>query len=238
VPTVDRGPLVTSAESAASEVSADQIARLVEIEQQAGSLREALQSDAAAALLSGFNLGIQRAQSSAWRIDRQGGIAITSKLSVAITSRLEAVTLVKPAEGTYGLSSANSPIVVTVENGLSQPITVRVAVTAAPGVIGFKADPLLETIPANARKTIQVHTHSERLGQFKAIATLSTPDGQALGNPIQLSLRATALGGITKTITILAACVLALALLRRVVRRIRHRSQPPREVTDPRMVHQ
>lgn len=220
---VDRGSLQTSAESEASEVSADQIDRLTQIGQQVGSLRDALQSNAAAALLGGFNAGIQRAESSAWRHDRIAGIALTDELDNGIAGRLDSVSLVKPAEGTYGLSSSNSPIVVTVENRLSQPVTVRVLLTGASGVIGFRADPVVETIPANGRKTLQIATHSERLGRFKAVATLTTPDGQQLGLPIELSLRATALGGITRTITIVAAAVLLLALLRRLIRRFRHR---------------
>lgn len=225
---VDRGSLQTAAESAATEVSADQIARLSDIGRQVGSLRDALQSNAAAALLGGFSAGIQRAESSAWRHDRNGGTTITDSLASAIAGRLNSVYLVRPAEGTYGLSSSNSPIVVTVENMLSQPVTVRVSLAGATGVIGFRADQLVETIPANGRKTLQIATHSERVGQFKAIATLTTPDGQQLGTPIELTLRATALGGITRTITIVAACVLALALLRRIVRRIRHRPSGPR----------
>ena len=219
---VDRGSLQTSAESEASEVSADQIARLTQIGQQVGSLRDALQSNAAAALLGGFNAGIQRAESSAWRHDRNAGTALTDELDNGIGTRLNSVSLVKPAEGTYGLSSSNSPIVVTVENRLSQPVTVRVWLTGAAGVIGFRADPVMETIPANGRKTLQIATHSERLGQFKAVANLTTPDGQQLGTPIQLNLRATALGGITRTITIVAAAILVLALIRRLIRRFRH----------------
>jgi hypothetical protein len=198
------------------------MSRLVQIESQVRSMREALQSNAAAALLGGFSSGIQRAQSSAWRSDRLRGQTITDELSAAISSRLASVSLVKPAGGTYGLSSSNSPIVVTVENKLSQDVTVEVSVRGVTGVIGFRAEPVQETIPAQGRKTIQVQTHTERVGQFKAIAELTTPDGQALGTPIQLNLRATALGGITKTITIVAASVLVLALLRRVVLRIRH----------------
>ncbi|MDQ1730141.1 MAG: hypothetical protein QOK10_300 [Pseudonocardiales bacterium] len=219
---VDRGPLQTGAESPSAEVSATQMSRLVQIESQVRSMREALQSNAAAALLGGFSSGIQRAQSSAWRSDRLRGQTITDELSAAISSRLASVSLVKPAGGTYGLSSSNSPIVVTVENKLSQDVTVEVSVRGVTGVIGFRAEPVQETIPAQGRKTIQVQTHTERVGQFKAIAELTTPDGQALGTPIQLNLRATALGGITKTITIVAASVLVLALLRRVVLRIRH----------------
>ena len=46
-------------------------------------------------------------------------------------------------------------------------------------------------------------------------------DGQQLGQTIELSLRSTSLGGITKVITIVAAAVLIAALLRRAIKRIR-----------------
>jgi hypothetical protein len=92
-------------------------------------------------------------------------------------------------------------------------------------VIGFQAASQPETIPANSRKTVSIATHVERLGQFKVTATLTTPGGQQLGQAVQLSLRSTALGSITKVITIVAASVLVLALLRRFVRRYRHRNR-------------
>jgi hypothetical protein len=224
---IDRGPLQTGAESAGNEVSASQMSQIVQITGEVASLREALNSDAALALLGGFKTGLARAQSSAWRINRLDGATLTNQLSAAINSRLASVSLVKPAEGIYGLSSANSPIVVTVVNHLSQDVSVRVDITPAAGVIGFQAASQPETIPANSRKTISIPTHVERLGQFKVTARLSTPGGQQLGETVQLSLRSTALGSITKIITIVAASVLILALLRRFVRRFRHHRRVP-----------
>ena len=228
---VDRGPLQTSAESPDTEVSAAQMAQVVQITGQVAALRDALNSDAALALLGGFKAGLQRAQSSAWRSNREQGAAVTNVLSSAIDARLASVSLVRPAEGTYGLSSSNSPIVVTVVNNLSQDVSVRVDLTPAPGVIGFQAASQPETITANSRKTISIPTHVERLGQFKVTAKLTTPGGQQLGDTVQLSLRSTALGSITKVITIAAASVLVLALLRRFFRLYRHRNRLPPVVT-------
>ncbi|MDQ1751527.1 MAG: hypothetical protein QOE71_2583 [Pseudonocardiales bacterium] len=220
---IDRGPLQTGAESASAELSPDLTARLVQVAQKVASLRDALNSNASAQLLGGFNLGLKRGQSSAWRTDRAAGVAFGQDLSNNISGLLNSVSLVKPSDGTYGLSSSRAPVVVTVVNRLDQNVTVRVAVSAVAGVIGFDAAPQTDTIPANGRKQIQLPTHVERLGQFKVTATLTTPDGQQLGEPVQLTLRATALGGITRTITIVAGTVLVLALIRRFVLRYRNR---------------
>jgi len=226
---VNRGALQTGAESAAAELRPSDMAALGRIAQQVSSLNEALRdNDAAAALLGGFNNGIQRAESSAWRRDRAGGSALTRTLRNRITQLTAAVHLVQPAVGTYSLSSANSPVVVTVSNELPRPVTVRVSVAPANGVVGFRASPLeMQTIPARSIATIRIPTHVDRLGKFQVVAVLSTPDGRQLGPGVTLNLRATSIGTVTKAITIIAVSILVLALLRRLaqrVRRVRRRS--------------
>ncbi|HEV2885402.1 MAG TPA: DUF6049 family protein [Jatrophihabitans sp.] len=223
---VGRGALQTGAENPAAELSQADMVALSRIEQQVASMNEALHdNDAAAALLGGFNNGIQRAESSAWRRNRAGGSALTRSLQVRINQLTAAVHLVQPADGTYSLSSADSPVVVTVSNQLPRPVTVQVSVSPANGVVGFRAPPAqLQTIPARSIATIRIPTHVDRLGKFQVVAVLSTPDGRQLGAGVTLNLRATALGTVTKTITIVAVSVLVLALLRRLVQRIRRGS--------------
>ena len=223
----DRGALNTSAENPGSEVSQQQLSELAVIEQRVGSMNEALHdNDASALLLAGFNTGIRRAESSAWRTDRAGGNRVVQQLLSRIDSIAGAVHLVQPAVGTYSLSSTKSPIVVTVANQLSRPVTVRVVVTPVNSTVGFSAPPYTTaTIPARSMETIRIPTHVERLGKFQVVASLQTPDGRELGLGVELHLRATAIGTVTKVITLVAVAVLVLALLRRLIRRIRH--QPP-----------
>jgi hypothetical protein len=62
-------------------------------------------------------------------------------------------------------------------------------------------------------------------------ATLWTPDGVRLGEPVQLTVRSTALGAIGVIITIGAGAVLLLALLIRFGRQLhrrQHRERAPR----------
>jgi Family of unknown function (DUF6049) len=223
----DRGALSTGAESPGSEVSQQQLSELAVIEQRVSSMNEALHdNDASALLLAGFNTGIRRAESSAWRTDRAGGTRVVQQLLSRIDSIAGAVHLVQPAVGTYSLSSTKSPIVVTVANRLSKPVTVRVVVTPVNSTVGFSAPAYTTvTIPARSVETIRIPTHVERLGKFQVVASLQTPDGRELGQGVELQLRATAIGTVTKVITVVAVAVLVLALLRRLIRRIRH--QPP-----------
>ncbi|HEX8768376.1 MAG TPA: DUF6049 family protein, partial [Jatrophihabitans sp.] len=193
---VNRGALQTGAENAAAELRPADLAALGRVSQQVSSMNEALRdNDAAAALLGGFNNGIQRAESSAWRRNRAGGAALTRALRARIDQLTSAVHLVKPAVGTYSLSSANSPVVVTVSNELPRPVTVRVSVSPANGVVGFRAAQLqMQTIPARSIATIRIPTHVDRLGKFQVVAVLRTPDGRQLGRGITLNLRATSIG--------------------------------------------
>lgn len=226
---VDRGALQTGAESAAAELSLRNMRALGRIQQQVASMNEALHdNDAAAELLGGFNNGIQRAESSAWRRNRAGGAALVRGLQTRINQLTSAVHLVQPAIGTYSLSSANSPVVVTVSNQLPRPVTVRISVSPANGVVGFRAGPVqMQTIPARSNATIRIPTHVDRLGKFQVVAVLSTPDGRQLGAGVTLNLRATSIGTVTKAITFVAVTVLVLALLRRLVQRIRRGSSHP-----------
>lgn len=223
---VDRGALHTGAANAAAELNPSDMTALRRIEQQVASMNEALRdNDAAAELLGGFNNGIKRAESSAWRRNRAGGSAVTRSLQTRINQLTSAVHLVQPADGTYSLSSSDSPVVVTVSNELPRPVTVQVSVAPANGVVGFRAPPAQQqTIPARSIATIRIPTHVDRLGKFRVVAVLSTPDGRQLGAGVTLNLRATQIGTVTKAITIVAVSVLVLALLRRLVQRIRRGS--------------
>jgi len=221
---VDHGSLNTAAENPAAEISQRQLNQLNNISDAVSSMNEALHdNDAAAQLLAGFNTGILRGESSAWRGNPSGGATVVRQLQDRIDGITGSVHLVTPAVGTYSLSSANSPIVVTVANQLRKPVTVQVVLRLAEPGIGFSTPAqTTTTVPAQGMETVRVPSHTERLGQFRVIASLQTPDGRGLGTPIELNVRATAIGTVTKIITAVAVAVLVLLLLRRLVRRLRH----------------
>jgi len=224
---VDRGALNPVAENPAAEVSQDQLAKLALISQRVASLNEALSdNDAAARLLAGFSTGIRRGESSAWRTDPVRGSRLVGQLLDRIDGLVGAVHLVTPRVGTYSLSSSSSPIVVTVSNQLSEPVTIRVTVRPQNTSVGFAAPAYVsQTIAARSLATVRIPTHVQRLGKFQVVAMLQTPDGRQLGGPVLLNVRLTAIGTVTKVITLVAGAVLVLALLRRLVGRFR--KSPP-----------
>jgi hypothetical protein len=142
------------------------------------------------------------------------------------------VVLVPPLKGgNYTLASKNSKLPVTITNRLGADVKVVIGMT---GAVGFSADPVSKTVPANSTVQVRVPTHVDRVGLFYVQVTLSTPDGLLLSSPLQLTVHSTALGTIGIVITVVAAIVLLAALLIRFIRRMRHRGAPDAPVsTEP-----
>jgi heme/copper-type cytochrome/quinol oxidase subunit 2 len=138
------------------------------------------------------------------------------------------VQIAQPAVGTYTLASNSAPLFVTVVNSLPVPVTVQVSIQTVNNIVGFSAQTLQhETIPARQQVSLRMAVKVQRAGRFQVDATLATPDGAPLGQPVRLQVRSTALGGIGVTITLVATGILVVALVVRFVRRFRHRRRPP-----------
>ena len=117
------------------------------------------------------------------------------------------------------------------QNTLTVPVSVRVAVMSISDVKGFAAESSeVQSIPAGQQRTVRVQTHVERSGHFAVLAALTTPGGAPLGAPERLSIYSRALGTIGVVITVVAGSVLAVALLIRFTTRFRRRR---RRVTEP-----
>jgi len=219
---VDRGALRVPADIEDRELSSPSMATLRRAMEGASTLRSALTNEDATALLGGFAPGIQRAESVAWRQDRSEGEDRASAIGGAADALTSAVHLVEPTTRNYSLSSDNAPIVVTVQNELTRDVTVQVSLQALLGSSGFSSAGVApQLVPARSRKTVSIPTKVDRIDRFKVIANLTAPDGTALGTPLELNVRSTRIGGITKVVTALAGTVLILALLLRAVRRVR-----------------
>jgi hypothetical protein len=138
------------------------------------------------------------------------------------------VQIAQPSVGTYTLASNSAPLFVTVVNSLPVPVTVQVSIQTVNNIVGFSAQPLRhETIPARQQVSLRMAVKVQRAGRFQVDATLATPDGTPLGQPVRLQVRSTALGGVGVAITLVATGILVVALVVRFVRRYRHRKPPP-----------
>jgi len=194
----------------------------------ADSFRSALSQADAVKMLGGIPSAVQRTVSSAWRDRRAEGVQTAAALTTIVASLQNGVQIAQPAVGTYTLASNSAPLFVTVVNSLAVPVTVRVSIETVNNIVGFSAETLQhETIPARQQVSLRMAVKVQRAGRFQVDATLATPDGTPLGQPVRLQVRSTALGGIGVTITLVATGILVVALIVRFVRRLRHRRPPP-----------
>jgi uncharacterized membrane protein (UPF0136 family) len=186
-------------------------------------LDSALAPSDAATLLGGYPVAFQLAQSAGWATNAKAATAFATALSAQVTGLTGQVVIAPPANGSYSLASSNSPLLVTVVNNLSVPVTVQLSMSTVGGLPGFRADSSgPQLIAANSRRTLKVQAHVARSGHFKVQAQLTMPSGTAFGAPVPLSIYSSALGTVGVIITIVAAAVLILALIVRFTRRFRH----------------
>lgn len=220
---VDRGPLVYPAAARKRELPAGQVRQVATVQKQVADFRTALEDDDASAELSPYSDALRRAGSSAWRTDPRAGAAYTNRLLRQISGLRAKVTMSSPATGDYTLASADSPLLLTLENGLDVPVSVRIKLTTPPGFA--VSDVGVVRIPAGDKRTVRVPASVQRTGTFKVRGQLTTPGQDTLGQEITLNVRSTAYGGLALGITGLAFAVLVGAVLLRLVRRLRAR--PP-----------
>jgi hypothetical protein len=218
---VDRGPLVYPASARKRELPAAQVRQVATVRQLVTDFRSALEDDDASAELAPYTDAQRRAGSSAWRIDPRAGAAFTARLLRQINGLRAQVTMSSPATGDYTLASADSPLLLTLENGLDVPVAVRVSLTTPPGFA--VSDVGVVRIPAGDKRTVRVPASVQRTGTFTVRGQLTTPAQGPLGAQITLSVRSTAYGGLALGITGLAFAVLVGAVLVRLVRRLRAR---------------
>ena len=169
------------------------------------------------AVLAPWDAAVARTTSAAWRDDPAAFLTAAADLRTTIGRLLERVTLLAPAAGIYSLASSDSPLVLTVSNELPFALRVQLRVQSRGNAlsVGDLGD---EVLGPEQRTTLQVPAQVRQSGRFGVAATLVTPDGAPLGDPVQLQVQSTAYGTISVVITIGAAALLGLLFLRRLVR--------------------
>ncbi|MGR6966678.1 DUF6049 family protein [Geodermatophilus sp. URMC 61] len=167
--------------------------------------------------LARWDAATARTTSASWRDDPAGFTAAAADLRTTVDRLTERVTLLAPADGTYSLASSDAPLVLTVQNDLPFALRVQLRVQTRGNAlsVGDLGDQVLRP---EQRTTLQVPAQVRQSGRFGVAATLTTPDGAPLGDPVQLQVQSTAYGSISVVITIGAAVLLGLLFLRRLVR--------------------
>ncbi len=169
------------------------------------------------AAMAPYDAATARATSVAWRGDPQRAQRAAADLRSRLDGLLDEVTLLSPADGTYSLASRDAPLVLTVQNDLPFAVQVVLQVRAQGGVGLSVEDIGVQQLAPGERTTLQVPAEVSQSGRFTVTARLTTPDGGALGSPVELQVTSTAYGMISLAITIGAAALLGLLFLRRLV---------------------
>jgi Family of unknown function (DUF6049) len=180
--------------------------------------------DDAKTQLGGLRAAVQRCESTGMLPYPSEAYQHAQQLRWIVRRVRHGVSLVAPAASTYTLTSNDADLPITIRNRLDEDVQVRIAMSQPQG---FSASGLdrLHTIPAGSRVDVRVPTHVDRVGLIPIAVSLRTPEGLKLGKSMPLTIRSTALGTIGVVITIVAGCVLALALIIRFTRRMRARGR-------------
>lgn len=170
---------------------------------------------------------MQRTESSAWRWREAAPAAnrIANQLRTTFHDITSGVRIVPPPSGgSYTLASNSAPLPITVDNELPYPVNVRIRLSSR--ILGFSWKDIGEKpVEPTQKHTFNIPTTIEHPGRINIEVQLLTGryPPLPLGQPIQMNVHSTALGLIGIIITIVAGVVLGIALLWRLMRRLRQR---------------
>jgi hypothetical protein len=171
---------------------------------------------------------LYRAASTAFRLPQNGGQDLLDATVKALHSDEAKVRIVTQGESVLVGSRARIPI--SVSNGLTVPVQVQLVLK--PRSNALKAgSPVPLTIPAggNVQQDITVTSRQAGGGILYLDAQLLTPSNANFGVPATLRVRVSAAGVVVVTITIAVCSLLVLAVVVRLIRRVRNARRPAPE---------
>ncbi|MGA9873371.1 MAG: DUF6049 family protein, partial [Rhodococcus sp. (in: high G+C Gram-positive bacteria)] len=143
-----------------------------------------------------------------------------------VDSIFESVTVLAPG-GVYTLASEASPLLLVARNDLPVGVNVRLKVDAPPEMT--VSDVGVTPLPARGSRTITVPAEVADSRNLAVDFSLTTVDGQRLGEPSTVSVRSNAYGQALAIITACAGVLLLLLAGRRLWHRFRGQPDPADE---------
>lgn len=121
------------------------------------------------------------------------------------------------------LSGGSGPVSVSIVNGLDHPIEVAIKPTNASERIRVEVpDPV--RLEPQQRASVKVQIETDTVGVQQIGLAAATVEGKVLGEPFNFNLRTSQVGMLIWVILIAGAGLLAVMIVRRIIRRIRTRS--------------
>jgi Family of unknown function (DUF6049) len=204
-----------------AELSKPMLSSVRDIDQQA-KLLKSIQTKPDANL----SYGVAAAESAAWRGTGSAGAqgaALVQELTGYLTRQEQKLTIIKPPRIT--LAGLKGPVPVSISNGLSYPVKVRLEVGPSRG-ISVKSQPPPMIIAPGQQQIKKVEITAANVGSTTLTLRLLTPQGVALPTQTTVIIQATHYG--TLALVIIGAA-LAIFVLTSATRALRRRRRAPRE---------
>jgi Family of unknown function (DUF6049) len=169
-----------------------------------------------------LSTALDTVESSAWRgrrANERPALQLLHQDRAYVTGQLRQVKIVGSTRITLG--GQNGVVPVSISNGLSQPVTVKLVATAPAAdhvTIGKIANPI--TVKGREQRTIKISVTAARAGSTTLTVHLTTVTGKALPvDPASLIVVATHFGTLAIVIITIALVVFVLTATARAIRR-------------------
>ncbi|QTJ69809.1 glycoprotein [Rhodococcus sp. ZPP] len=150
----------------------------------------------------------------------------TEQVADTMNDLFGAVTVVSPG-GVYTLASEQSPLLLVARNDLPVGITVQLQVAAPSGMTITDIGPT--PLPPRGSRTLTVPTEANDSRKLVVTFSLTTADGQQLGEPTSVTVRSNAYGQALAILTACAGTLLLFLAGRRLWHRFRGQPDPADE---------
>ncbi|HUA29814.1 MAG TPA: DUF6049 family protein [Streptosporangiaceae bacterium] len=177
--------------------------------------------------------GVAAAESAAWRGGGSAGAqgeALVQDLSGYLTAQEKKLTIIKPPRIT--LAGLKGPVPVSVSNGLSYPVKVRLEVGPSRG-ISVKSQPPPMIVPPGQQQIKKVEITASNVGSTTLTLRLLTPQGVALPTHTTVIIQATHYGTLALVIIGAALAIFVLTSATRAFRRGRRARRDKSPESDP-----
>lgn len=171
-------------------------------------------------LVRGFDDGLLRLLSSAWRADPTGARSQRESLLSTVQRTMARVHIASHADSLVTLTSHSGIVPVTVTNDLDTPVTIVVEIDPDQHLV-VKSGRVEQTVAAHRQVPIDVRASAQTSGVFRLTVRLATKSGRHYGSAVPLRVRSTAYGSTALLITGGATAVLLLTVVVRLIRRAR-----------------
>lgn len=166
-----------------------------------------------------------RCESSAWQTDPAAGRALRAATRQALSAQMAKVRIT--TTGTVSLASKRSSIPISVANGLTQPVRIKVTLNSTAARL-IAEDTGVKTVAGGHQIQLSVGLQAPGSGVFPVTAALLTPAGQSYGSPVRLRVYSSRYGVLALAITAAAVALLVGIAAVRLGRRLQNarRAEP------------